>query len=163
MHTLYILGIDAFETRLAHHSVNHIERVIALVDGVGTTNTDFHRPTGQSVGNHVDTGHTTLQSIAHLRDGLVAECLVVEHGNRTGKVGLTHRTVTHNHYLVEDFGVLGHGNIKIRLSINVNLLSFITDVGEPQSRPRSYLQSKISVNVRNNAVGRSVFNDAHTD
>ena len=101
LHALNVLGADAVEAALTHNAVDHVEGVVALVDGACAAYTYLEVAAGHAARHHRDTGNAALQSVLNAGDGLVLERLVVHHSHRACEVGLTHGAVTNDYGLVQ--------------------------------------------------------------
>ena len=157
LHTFDVFGIDAFQSGFTHHTVHYIKRIVALVDGVRTTDADFHRTARNPIAHHIDTCHTSLQGIAHLGNRLCLECLVVHHRYGTCHVGLTHCTIADDHHFVQCLSIFLQYNVQW-FPVPCHLLVLVTYIRYHNDITRLHpIQGKASVQVGDRSM-RSPFN-----
>ena len=163
LHALNVFGIDTFQTGFTHHAIHDIKRFIALVDGVGTTNTNLDRATRNTVTYYIYTGNTTLQGIAHLGNRLCLESLAIHHGYRTRHIGLAYRTITDDHYFVQRLCVFFQHNIQ-RTSVPCHVLVLITYIRNLNDIARFHtVQCKLSVHIGYGTIRCSFHHNGSTD
>ena len=149
-----VVGVDRCQ-RVGHagstfecdrHPVNHDQGVVLGSQRCGSTNTN--RCTSRGIarcGSNQQARHFALQHLVGRSNDTAVDILGLDGGNRTGKVGLFHRTVTNHNNLVKQLLVVLQnkfhqfaGRLFLRLIANVRNGDNVALIG---------LQRKVSINI----------------
>ena len=104
-----------------------------------------------------------MQSVRHLRDRLVFEGFVVQNGHRTGQVGFTDNTITHDHNFVQILGIILEGDGQGTLIIDSYFFGNIADIRDFQFGVGSHLNGKLTIQIGNTTIGRALFDNIGTN
>ena len=148
-HRLDIVGIQSTQAAGRYHAVNDVQRVAALVDGSGAAYTHLHPRAGQSARcRYLHTCGTSLQDVLHTAHGLILELAGIDTGDGSRKVALLHRSVTDDHYFLQQLVVLfQHHGIVAHTAVYADGLRVIADERHLDVRPGRHLQRKLAVYV----------------
>ena len=104
---------------IAYNAINYIERIVALVDGVGATHTDLDAAAWCATHvRYADTCQSTLHSVFHTGDRLILEGFAADGGYRTCKVALLDHTITNDDNFLKGLIILYEFDLHNRLGLD---------------------------------------------
>ena len=165
-----VVGVDRCQ-RVGHagttlgrngYPVDYDQGVVLGLQRSGATNTNGCTTGGVArSGSNQQARHLALQHLVGRSDGTTVDVLGLDGGNRTGEVGLFHRTVTDYNHLVKQLFILLQnkfhqlaGGLFLRLIANVRDGDDVALVG---------LDGKVSVDIGTRSVASSLHQDVGSD
>ena len=149
-------SIDVVEVTVNQgKAIDHVERVIARIDRSRTTDTQRRHLAWTQVVEDGKTRRLALQGFERVGGKGRSDGIRTERSGRTRQVRLAHRTVAHHYHVVEQFGILGEGDLHRRSCLDI--LGGIADERDFERRAGVDLQHKPAAGVGVDAVGRSTF------
>ena len=108
---LDVIRIDGGCT--GRNSVDYVQRIIATLDGVDTTDSNRVITLRATcvLGDH-NSRHTALKGIHRIGNGIGCQFLGLYMGNGSRKVAATHGTVTDNHCILKPFHVVRKNHVQ---------------------------------------------------
>ncbi len=147
-HRFNVVRVDQREVG-HHHTVDHIERVGAGIDGRHTADNHTGCRGAQvvRVGEHVDTSGLTAKVVESREVLILCQFFALGHGDGTCDVALAHGTVTHNDHLVKR-GIVGlQGHLQRGSARERHHLVLISDEGDLYFVAGLGIESKLTVEV----------------
>ena len=140
----------------AVHDVQRGE--VATIGGV-TTDADVSAAARSTVREDVHTGGLALEGVGRIDGGQVLEGLLTDRSHGAGEVALLLHTVTDDHRLVQEFGVLREDEAESGLVPAGDRLVGVADAGDVDGSARRDIETESSVHVSHCADGRVADHD----
>ena len=163
---LDVAGVQRLNAGSRHegHTVDHVERLVALVERTLTADADRTELTRALVGGDVDTCCLALQGLEGVVHRTVVQLLFANVDHRACDVALLLRTITDDDHLVEQLTVFLQRDVDSRLAGHGHGLRRIADIRNDQtSIAGNPLNGVVTIEVGNGSVGSTFHHDAGTD
>ena len=132
-------------------TIDDDKRVIGSIQRRTSTDTDGCTTTrNTTVGCYVHTGDLTLDHVLCVGLETFVHVIRLDRGNRTGSIVFLNDTVTNDNDFVKELGVFAQLNRHSRFRIQ--LLRFITHIGDSQFRTGFHGKRKVTVKIGNRTV-----------
>jgi len=146
-------------TRVCNHTVNNPQRRV-IAQGTDTANFNrgiFACPTATA---YVNTGCQALHLADQCSCSAFLHFLGINHGNRSGQVGLLHRLITDDNHFFQRFRVIFHHHAQGSSLID-NFLRKHTDIRENECTSFFSTHWEITVNIGNGTRGSTLHQYIH--
>ena len=145
-------------------AVDHDQRVVVGLQGGAATDTDGVAGTRSTItGGHHHTGALTLQEGSRGSGDTLVQLVGLHSGDRTGHIVLLYGTVTDDHHLVQEMGILFEGNGCGHV-LGRKALGGVADAGDLNDRiGAGDSEDEVAVEAGGRTVGRPLLHNRSAD